>query len=62
MMTEKQWRTIARAVDERRLESRDVARRKVVELAADIADVLYQAKAARFTYAMFLQSMRFHGR
>jgi hypothetical protein len=58
-MTEKQWRTIARAVDARRLESRNVARRKVVELAADVADVLYDAQAARFTYAMFYQACGF---
>jgi hypothetical protein len=57
-MTRKDYQAIAHAVHMRYLESRNTARRKVVELAADIADV-FSADNERFNRALFYSACGF---
>ncbi len=57
-MSKKHYRAIARAVNERRMESRGVARRKVIELTADIADVLSDDNP-QFRYSTFYEACGF---
>ena len=58
MMNKTHYVRIARAVNARRLESRNVARRKVIELTADIADILAD-DSREFRYDTFYTACGF---